>query len=229
MDFFSFFAIKPQEISQNCIVCQNYDLSLFMSAGGKIHNGLFVKTIQTKNATIIGLKNNFAAGDAVFLLRDTACRNIFLFGACGVFGGIKIGSAIAVERAYNLESFSTMAQSLDNKTADFEYFSSSKTITDNFCLKNPELDIIKTNSACVGSLFLESKLEKFFAKNNIGAVDMESSIIFCASNLAQIPAACFMYASDKVGGQPNVLTDTQKARISSTRKSLASSLKSFLK
>ena len=71
MDFKTFFGTDRKNIKQNCIICQSYDLSLFSN---EVSNGLFVKSANTDNATIIALKNNFLAGDAVLFLKNTNCK-----------------------------------------------------------------------------------------------------------------------------------------------------------
>jgi purine-nucleoside phosphorylase len=224
MDFKKFFAISPEEFSENCIICQSSDLSLFAD---NARNGLFVKTAKIKNATIIGLRNNFAAGDSVLFLENTPCRNIILFGSCGVCGDIDLGSPIAVEKSYNLESFSKMA--LCKSERSFEYSNASKEFNENFFAKNPNLNFIKTNSACVNSFILQPQYLDFFKEKNIGAVDMESSIVFCAAKIAKINAACFMYASDHIEKYPlgKNLAEPSKKRIGNTRKKLAKAIAEF--
>jgi len=223
MEFKHFFGIPAQNIKQNCIICQSYDLSLFAE---NAKNGFFVKTAETGKAVVIALKNNFLAGDAVLYLKNTACRNIFLFGSCGCCGDVESGDLLMIDKAYNLESFSKMA-SFD---ADPEYISSSKELTSSFYKKNLYEDLIKTNSACVSSLVLESKYINLFKEKHICAIDMESSIVFSAAKEIGAQAACFMYAADHIEKNPLGETpqESLKKRISSARKKLAQMITDFI-
>lgn len=50
MNFEAFFGISKESINKNCIICQNFDISLFSS---KVSKDIFVKTANIKSATII--------------------------------------------------------------------------------------------------------------------------------------------------------------------------------
>jgi uncharacterized Fe-S radical SAM superfamily protein PflX len=55
MNFKTFFGTDEQSINRNCIICQNFDISLFSN---EVSNGLFFKSANIKTATVIALKNN---------------------------------------------------------------------------------------------------------------------------------------------------------------------------
>ncbi|MCL2143915.1 MAG: hypothetical protein FWH43_00245 [Endomicrobia bacterium] len=223
MEFKNFFGTLSGNIKQNCIICQSCDLSLFSNNAA---NGFFVKTADAANATIIALKNNFLAGDAVLYLKKTACKNIFLFGGCGGCGDIESGDLLIIDKAYNFESFSKMV-SFDTNPG---YFLSSEKLTSAFYKKNLYEDLIKTNSACVSSLLLESKYVKWFKENGVCAVDMESSVVFSAAKEIGVEAACFMYAADHIEKNPygEISEDNLKKKISSGRKKLARMVTDFI-
>lgn len=222
MKFKDFFGMTAQETKNNCIICQIYDLPLFAKES---NNGFFVKTASAGNTTVIGLKNNFLAGDAVLYLKESNCKNIFLFGSCGGCGDVESGDLLIIDKAFNLESFSKMVSS-GEKT---EFINSSETLTSDFYGKNIYADLIKTNAACVSSLLLESRYIEWFKSNDICAVDMESSIVFSAAKEIGAEASCFMYVADHIEkdslGQE--LEAKTKARISCARKKLAGMILDF--
>ena len=223
MEFKNFFGVPHGSIKQNCVICQSYDLSLFADSCA---NGFFVKTANAGRATVIALKNNFLAGDAVLYLKNTACKNIFLFGSCGGCGDVESGDLMMIDKAYNFESFSKML-SFD---ANPEFSASSQELTAEFYKKNPYEDLIKTNSACVSSLMLEASYIGWFKENGVCAIDMESSVVFSAAKKIGAQAACFMYAADHIEKNPagKILQDAAKKKISSARKKLAAMITDFI-
>ncbi|MDR2818480.1 MAG: hypothetical protein LBB37_03465 [Endomicrobium sp.] len=221
MDFKTFFGIFEKDIKHNCIICQSYDISLFSD---KISVGLFVKCANIANATVIALKNNFLAGDVILHLKNTICENILLFGSCGGCNGRGYGDIIIIDKAYNLESFSTML----NFKEEAEYSQSTRLLFNDFLAKSGIADIIKTNSACVSSLVLESNFLSWFKKKEVSVADMESSIIFSAAKHINKSAIGLAYVTDFIGQAPMIQIDTtNKQKIASSRKKLAESLVKF--
>jgi len=222
MNFKEYFGISEKDIKQNCIICQSFDISLFAD---KISKGLFIKSAYTGNTTVIALKNNFLAGDAVLYLENTKCKNIILFSSCGGCSDMKHGDLIAVNKAYNLESFSNMLNFHDSP----DYCNSSKKLLIDFYKKNHCRNLMKANSACVGSLALESKFFNWFKEKKISVVDMESSIILSAAKKTKKNAVCLMYVADLVGRDfiIDVNDKFSKKRISDARKKLAKMILRF--
>ncbi len=222
MNFKDYFNIESVDVQKNCIICQVFDLSLFSD---KSNNGFFVKTAQAQNTTVIALKNNFLAGDTALHLKDTECENILLFGSCGGCGDVESGDLLLIDKARNLESFSKMLSFDVNP----ETYSSSEELLKKFYEKNRYEDLIKTNSACVSSLLLESKYLPWFKDNGINAVDMESSIIYSAAQNAGKKALAVMYAADHIEATPfgKPVEEKVKNKISAARKKLARLLLDF--
>lgn len=189
-------------------------------------NGFFVKTAYTDKVTVIGLKNNFLAGDTVLYLQNSGCKKIYLFGSCGGVGDIESGDIVMIDKAYNFESFSKMV----TRDVNPDFFVSSKELSDKFYGKNLYEDLIKTNSACVSSLLLESKYVNWFKENGVCAIDMESSIVFSAAKEIGVQAVCFMYVADHIEKSPFGQTPDEKMRqrISFARKNLARMIMDFI-
>jgi purine-nucleoside phosphorylase len=131
-----------------------------------------------------------------------------------------------VENAYNFESFSKML-SFDAKP---DYIASSRELVLEFYKRNRYEDLIKTNSACVSSLLLESGYIGWFKENSICAVDMESSIVFSAAKEIGAEAACFMYVADHIEKNPvgKKIEETSKEKIARARKKLAAMITDFI-
>ncbi|MDR2426788.1 MAG: hypothetical protein LBD46_06405 [Endomicrobium sp.] len=223
MEFKDFFGIQKQEIKEDCIICQLYDLPLFAK---KSEIGFFVKTAEAENATIIGLKNNFLAGDAVLHLRNSSCKKIYLFGNCGGCADVESGDILMIDKAYNFESFSKMAAHDTNP----DFFTSSKELLEDFYSNNHYEDLIKTNSACVSSLLLEAEYIDWFKNNGICAIDMESSIVFSAAKKIGVKAVCFMYVADHIEKSPIGFELDEKTRkaVSCARRKLPRMILDFI-
>ncbi|MCL2390010.1 MAG: hypothetical protein FWD54_02710 [Endomicrobia bacterium] len=223
MKFKEYFGISPKDVQETCIICQSYDAALFSR---ETKNGFFVKTANAKNATVIALKNNFLAGDTVLYLRETKCKKILLFGSCGGCGDVESGDLVIIDKAYNLESFSSML-SFDK---DIKYKTFSQELFLSFYGKYPYEDLIKTNSACVSSLVLENSYADWFKEKEVCAIDMESSIVLSAANETGIKSVCLMYVADHIEKNPpgNNLEEHTKSKISSARKKLAKMILDFI-
>jgi hypothetical protein len=221
MNFKTFFGIEEKDVKHNCIVCQNYDLSLFSD---KTSDGLFAKCAIIENVTIISLKNNFLAGDAVLYLKNTLCENIFLFSSCGGCNGRTHGDIIIIDKAYNFESFSNML----NFKGETQYYQSTNFLFNYFLSKSNCASLIKANSACVSSLILEQNFSKFFKENGILIADMESSIVFSSAKDINRNVIGLTYVSDLIGQDFTIkIDDSSRLKIASSRKKLAQSLVKF--
>src|SRR3990167_2100456 len=70
-------------------------------------------------------------GDALLYLKDTGCKNVILFGSCGLLAqnnGLGIGSLVSPIKAYSLESFSRMLS--DQDIASDVYYPDKKLLED---------------------------------------------------------------------------------------------------
>jgi hypothetical protein len=221
MDFKTFFAINEKDIKHNCIICQNCDLSLFSD---KTSNGLFVKCSNIENATVIALKNNFLAGDAVLYLKNTVCENILLFGSCGGCNSRDYGDMVIIDKAYNFESFSNILNFKD-KT---EYYQSMRLLFNNFLVKSNCSNLIKTNSACVSSLVLDPNFLNWFKEKEISIADMESSIVFSAAKHINRNVIGLNYITDLIEQDSIInITNAGKQKIAFSRKKLAQAIVNF--
>ena len=230
MNFFNkLFGLEKESIKANCIVCPANDASLFYSNDGKgVSRGLFYAVSNMPDYTVISTNYNLLAGDCVLALKDSPCRNIFLFGSCGSTGALEVGAAVAVKKAFSLESFSEMLQ--QKEMLQYMCFEGSGTLLGKMAAST-SVDPGLVNCATVSSLMLESAYMDFYRKEDIRCVDMESSMIYSAARVAGKEAASLLYVTDNVksAGFYEELSPALRGKIKNIRKKLSDELKDFVK
>ena len=140
-------------------------------------------------------------GDAVLYLKETGCKNIILFGSCGIVKekkDIGIDSLLTPDRCCALESFSDML--LRGSKKDINVFYPDKKLFNT--LLNKTSDIKKVSAATVGSLKLEEDYIETLDKKGIDILDMECSALFSAADKVKIKAAALFYATDIIKKTP---------------------------
>ena len=168
-------------------------------------------------------------GDAVLYLKDTGCKNVVLFGSCGLLAennGLGIGSLISPLKAYSLESFSRMLSNHD--TVSSVYYPDKKLLED-FASATGSA-ITQVTCATVSSLKLEEERKGGWLKQGIEAVDMECSAFFAAASHCGFKALAIFYVTDIIGVKPfyQEIGLKDKAKISLARKMAASLLCKFI-
>jgi purine-nucleoside phosphorylase len=163
-------------------------------------------------------------GDAVLYLEDTPCRNIILFGSCGLVREVKdlnIGGLVAPFESYSLESFSDMLHGNKDGWKIFE--------PDAILLKKLlEIDKIKkVKCVTIGSLKLEEDYIDIFKEKGIEVADMECSALFSAAEHIKRSAIALFYITDIINKKPFYLDLNPKDRsaVSSSIKSAINILK----
>lgn len=138
-------------------------------------------------------------GDAVLYLKDTPCKNVILFGSCGLLEKTKdidIGDIVSPSKSFAIESFTEM---ISFASAPYTAYYPDSELFEVF-KDNPKVN--ETVCASVGSLKLETQNKTFLLKMGSGVVDMETSGLFSASKHAGIKSAALLYISDIVGEKP---------------------------
>ena len=169
-------------------------------------------------------------GDAVLYLKDTGCKNVILFGSCGLLAqnnGLGIGSLISPLKAYSLESFSRMLSHQDI-TSDVYY--PDKKLSEDFTSAAGNA-IKQVTCATVSSLKLEEKRKGGWLKQGIEAVDMECSAFFAAAGHCGFSAIAIFYVTDIIGVKPfyQKVGLKDKAKIFLARKRAAGLLCKFIR
>ena len=168
-------------------------------------------------------------GDVLLYLRDTGCKNVILFGSCGLLAqnnGLGIGSLVSPIKAYSLESFSRMLS--DQDIASDVYYPDKKLLEDWSSAAGTAI----TQIACatVSSLKLEEERKGAWLKQGIEAVDMECSAFFAAASHSGLKAIALFYVTDIIGVKPfyQNMGLKDKAKIFLARKKAAGLLCKFI-
>ncbi|MCX5687894.1 MAG: hypothetical protein NTV71_04590 [Candidatus Omnitrophica bacterium] len=228
--FETLFGIKESEIKNTCVlvpILPKSVLSLFEIK--ELSRGKIYSSGNTENFTLIntGISALFA-GDAALYLANTGCKNIILFGSCGLVkssGNITIGSLVAPIECYAMESFTNMLL----KNNDFKTFYPDKTMIEFFL--NDNKDVQKVSCATLGSLKLEEESKDLFAEKNIQVVDMECSSIFAAGTHKHLKTIALFYVSDIINEKPfyEEFSPNDKLKLLSSIKSGVKSICKFIK
>lgn len=223
--FETLFGIKESEIKNTCVLMPILPKSVLNLFGIKgLSRGKIYSSGNAKNFTLIntGVGASFA-GDAVLYLANAGCRNIILFGSCGLVkssSNMAIGSLVTPIECYAMEGFTNLLL----KNNDFKTFYPDKTMIESFL--NSNKDVQKVSCATLGSLKLEEENLDLFAEKNIQVVDMECSSLFAAGTHKQLKTIALFYISDIINEKPfyTEFSPDDKLRLLS---SIASGVKSI--
>ncbi len=188
------FGVKKSEIKKTCILMPLVS-KVFLKGFGvnKLKNGKLYSVGTGEEFSLIrtGMQAGLL-GDAVLYLNETPCRNLILFGSCGLLNdnNLGIGNLVAAIKAYSYESLSDM---LLHKKAKVYY---PHKILLNKLLKNKSIK--KVSCATISSLKLEEQNLDLFIKKGIDVVDMECSAFFAAAKFSGLKAITLFYVSDIV-------------------------------
>ncbi|MDD5668672.1 MAG: hypothetical protein PHE58_01390 [Candidatus Omnitrophica bacterium] len=192
------YGVAPDTIKKHCIISPMNESQVFSSCGIlSEHKGVLFRVTQIKNASIIIPKMNMLAGDCVLGLRNTACRNIYLFGSCGAVESDLFGEILLIKKSRNLESFTCMLK--DKKRAGV-CFPDKKLLKDFSVFAGSGFTAV--DCATVNSVLLEEEYLPYFRSNGIRCVDMESSMVFSAAASAGKRSVAVVYVSDSIRVKP---------------------------
>jgi len=228
--FETLFGIKESEIKDTCVLMPILPKSVLSLLGIKsLSKGKIYSSGNAENFTLIntGIGASFA-GDAALYLADSGCRNIILFGSCGLVkssGNMAVGSLVAPIECYAMESFTNMLL----RNNDFKTFYPDKAVVESFL--NDNKDVQKVSCATLGSLKLEEESLDLFTEKNIHVVDMECSSFFAAGTHKHLKTIALFYVSDIINEKPFYaeFSPDDKLRLLSSIKSGVKSICRFVK
>jgi len=223
--FETLFGIKESEIKNTCVLMPILPKSILSLFGIKnLSRGKIYSSGNAENLTLIntGVGASFA-GDAALYLADSGCRNIILFGSCGLVkssSNMAVGSLVSPIECCAMESFTSMLL----KNNGFKTFYPDKAMLESFL--NDNEGVQKVSCATLGSLKLEEESGDLFTEKNIQVVDMECSSIFAAGTHKHLKTIALFYISDIINEKPfyTELGPDEKLRLLS---SIASGVKSI--
>lgn len=231
--FESLFGIKSSQVKKNCIL-----LPLFKKG---ILSKFKIKNWAKGRLYAIGNNNDFTlihsgmgacmAGDAVLYLEETACRNIILFGSCGLVhkkSGLSIGSLVSPFKCYSGESFSEL---LLERNKELKVFYPSKNLLENFLKFDKSAGIKEVTCLTISSLKIEEEGADLFIERGIDVLDMECSAFFSAAGYTGINAIALFYITDIIKERPFYmnLDSALKSTLSYSAKKGAGLLCEFIK
>lgn len=229
-DFEVLFGIPTQELKKTCVLMPFISKDTLKGFGiRRFVRGKLYGTGNSRDFTLIhsGL-GPALTGDAVLYLKDTGCKNVILFGSCGLLtenNGLGIGSLISPLKAYSLESFSRMLS--DQDIASDVYYPDKKLLEDFVSVAGSA--ITQVACATVSSLKLEEERKGAWLKQGIEAVDMECSAFFAAASHSGFRSIAIFYVTDIIGVKPfyQEIGAKDKAKIFLARKRAAGLLSAF--
>mgnify|MGYP001610812889 CR=1 FL=1 len=230
-DFEVLFGIPWQEVKKTCILMPFVPKDVLRGLGiRRFVRGKLYGAGNGRNFTIIHTGMGPALnGDAVLYLAEAGCKNLILFGSCGLLAennGLGIGSLVSPSKAYSLESFSRMLANQD--IASDVYYPDKKLLEDWTSAAGSSIKQI--TCATVSSLKLEEERRGGWLKQGIEAVDMECSAFFAAASHSGLKAIAVFYVTDIIGVKPfyQEMGLKDKAKISLARKMAAGLLCKFI-
>jgi len=228
--FETLFGLKESEIKNTCVLMPLLPKGSLESLGVKtLSKGRIYSSGNSLSFTLVNTLMGAAfTGDAALYLSQTNCKNLILFGSCGLVKpckGLDIGSLVTPIECYSMESFSDLLL----KNHNFKAFYPDKALLKSF-LKSNE-DIPEVNCATLGSLKLEEDYLGLFSEKNIHVVDMECSSFFSAASQKNLKAMALFYVSDIINEKPfyKPLIDEDRVKLSSSIKEGIYSICSFLR
>ncbi len=231
--FEALFGIKSSLVKRNCVLLPLLPkgiLNEFKIANFK--KGKLYGTGDNNDFTLIhtGMGAGFT-GDAVLYLKKTPCKNVMLFGSCGLVkagNGLSVGSLVSPVKCYANESFTEL---LLAKNAKPRVFYAQNKLAAGFLKYGQRQGIKKVTCSTLASLKLEEEMVDLFSREKIDVVDMECSAFFSAAGLSGLNALACFYVSDIIKDKPFYLNlgRDSKSVLSSAIKNAAALLCEFAK
>lgn len=209
------FGIESRHIKRNCILVPF--LTAQMLEDFQVRNYKRARLYGIGNSPfftfiVTGMGAGFV-GDAVLYLADAGCKNIFLFGSCGLVSEeikyLSIADLVSPFRCYGYEGFSDLLLRHHIKPG---LFFAHRWLLKKF-LEFSNNKVKRVNCATVASLKLEEELIGTFNRKAIDVLDMECSAFFSAAAHTGLRAISLFYISDVVKDKPFYRKESLQERI----------------
>lgn len=213
--FETLFGVKESQIKRTCIIMPFLKKGILKDFGiKKFLKGRLYSTGSSELFTLIQTGMGAAlTGDAVLYLNSTSCKNIILFGSCGLIEStkdIKLGSLITPLKCLSIESFSEM---LSGRNRNWSVSYPDKCLLESF-LKTNNKYVKKAVCASASSLKLEEENINLFREKGIQIVDMECSAVFSAAKHINCRAIALLYVTDVLIEKPFYMKLNKKEELS---------------
>lgn len=230
-EFEALFGVKESSIKETCVVLPflnnavSHYLDITQCKRGKMFG---VAQGDGFSAVHTGVGPAFL-GDAVLYLAQSPCRNLILFGSCGLVcaqNGLTLGSLVAPYQCYAYESFTELLIRLEVRKY---VFFPQRQLLENFLKAYPSIK--KVTCASVGSLKLEAQMLPQLTKKRVEVLDMECAAFFAAAAKGKLRAMALFYVTDILNEKPfyTTLRSFDTARLHSSIQKASLSLCDFVK
>lgn len=231
--FEALFGAKNSQVKKNCVLLPVLQKGILEEFNIKnFRKGKVYAVGNNDDCTLIhtGIGAGFV-GDAVLYLKKTPCRNIILFGSCGLLhqkDGLSIGSIVSPLQCYSHESFTGLL--LEAQTQARIFYPEEKLFAA-FLETGRNSVIKKVTCATIASLKLEDEHADYLIEKGVDVVDMECSAFFSAAHFITLNAIAVFCASDIVHTNPfyRTLEPALKARLLASIRNAAHCVCAFIK
>ena len=216
MDLFkTLFGLKAAEVRRTCVVMPFIVKGVLEDFGIKrLTRGRLYGAGNSSFCTVLHTRMGPAfTGDAVLYLDATPCRNIVLFGTCGLLssaGGLKIGTLVSPSRCYAQESFTGLLTGAPSPRIpvfpDPRFRQSLLSAAGRGVVKDAV-------GLSVGSLKLQEGKKDGWLSQGIRVVDLECAAFFAAAARIGRKAAALLVITDLVEEKP-FYADLEKNQLS---------------
>ena len=203
-EFRRLFGAEKREIKTTCVLLPFFRKEILRFLGvKKISRGKLYGVGKASHFTVIhtGMGAVFL-GDAVLHLKETACRQLILFGACGLIAGRKelgIGSLVSPTKCYASESFSRMLSETDEPRPEFY---PDRELQSRFLSRAEPAGVKEVVALSVGSLKLQEERLDSLRREGAEVVDLECAAFFAAARATGRSALALLFITDVVGEKP---------------------------
>ncbi len=230
-EFEALFGIDKEKVKPWCIllpllpkgVLDDFKVKDF--SRGKIYSSGNARDFTLINT---GMGPGFT-GDAVLRLKETNCRNLILFGSCGLVkekNGLGVASLVSPKQCNASEGFTDLLREKDLRSEVF--YPDQELFTD---FLSASQSVSEVNCATLVSLKLEEEILDKLITRGIDIVEMECSAFFSAANSCGLKALALFYVSDIIKTHPFYLdlSPALKTKISACLKNSSQLLCQFIK
>ena len=198
------FGVSPKAVKESCLVMPLLPKKAleYFSARSYIRGKLY-GTAQAKNFTLIHAGMHPAlVMDVVLYLKESSCKNILLFGSCGLAKerqGFSLGSLVSPFQCLAADSASAIltqpVESLRSYYPEEKFFRSLLKAGEPYKLKS-------TTCLTTASLKLEEERLERWVNRGVEVFDMELAGFFSAASFSGLNACALFYISDIVKNKP---------------------------
>jgi hypothetical protein len=190
------FGQEEHDIKPLCVLVPFLRKELLRDLGiGSWHAGNPYASGNSRDLTLVLTRPGAGwLGDAVLGLKPSPCRDIVLFGACGLTAntaGPGIGGLVAPATGHALDSFSALLSGEEN----FPRFPARSSLRKELLALSRKIHPVG-NCASLASVLLEPRYKDYFAERKITALDMETAALFQAARRIRRNGAALLVVTD---------------------------------